>query len=379
MAARARPDTANRTAAGRAAALLAWYDRNRRHLPWRAAPGTRADPYRVWLSEVMLQQTTVAAVLPRWEDFLRRFPDVAALAAAPWEELAGAWAGLGYYARARNLHEAARRIAAGGFPADEAGWRALPGIGAYTAAAIAAIALGQPAVAVDGNVGRVMARLHAITMPLPVARPALARAAAGLLGEAAALARPGDAVQALFDLGASVCTPRRPACARCPLAESCAGRAAGIAASLPAKAAPRQRPWLSGAAFWVEDASGQVWLRRRPPHGLLGGMLELPGSAWRADLAPAAALKSAPVAAAWRALGEVTHHFTHFALRLSVLAARVAVLAPPPGSGFLLARDEVVRAGLPSVMAKAARLALADADADAARRPGPGRGQSGRP
>jgi len=350
---RARPDVTDR-----AERLLAWFDRNRRDLPWRAGPGERADPYRVWLSEIMLQQTTVAAVAPRWEVFLQRFPDVSALAAAAWEEVAAAWAGLGYYARARNLHAAAKQLAANGFPADEAGWRALPGVGAYTAAAIAAIALGQPAVAVDGNVERVMARLHAIGAPLPAARRALGEAAAQLLAQTEARARPGDAVQALFDLGATICTPRRPACALCPLAGDCAARAAGSQESLPAKPPRKARPALSGAVFWAEDFSGRVWLRRRPPHGLLGGMLELPGTAWLTEMTVAEALGFAPVPAAWRVAGEVRHVFTHFSLRLSVLAARLPVLAPPPGAGFLVARDQVIASGLPSVMAKAARLAL---------------------
>jgi A/G-specific adenine glycosylase len=338
--------------------LLAWFDRHRRDLPWRAAAGVRPDPYLVWLSEIMLQQTTVAAVTPRWAKFLDRFPDVAALAAAPWEDVAAAWAGLGYYARARNLHAAARRIAADGFPSDEAGWRQLPGVGAYTAAAIAAIALQRPAVPVDGNVERVMARLHAIGAPLPAARRALAEAAGVLLAEPEARARPGDAVQALFDLGATICTPRRPACVLCPLAEGCAARAAGIQATLPAKAAKKVRPGLSGAVFWAEESSGRVWLRRRPQHGLLGGMLELPGTDWLTDMTVAEALGFAPVAAPWRVLGEVRHVFTHFSLRLSVLAARLPALAPPPGAGFLIAREEVLGAGLPSVMAKAARLVL---------------------
>lgn len=359
MEARARPETF-----GRASALLAWFDRHRRTLPWRAGPGVRPDPYRVWLSEIMLQQTTVATITARWQPFLHRFPSVAALAAARWEEVAAAWAGLGYYARARNLHRAAQVLAAGGFPADEAGWRALPGIGAYTAAAIAAIALGLPAAPVDGNVRRIMARLDAIALPLPAAGRALEAAAAVLLADPAARARPGDAVQALFDLGAAICTPRRPACADCPLADGCAARARGIAEALPARVPRRERPAHHGAVFWAEDFAGRVWLRRRPPHGLLGGMLELPASDWRAAMTPAAALDFAPVSARWRLLGEVRHAFTHFTLRLSVLAARLPTLAPPPGAGFLLAREQVLAAGLPSVMVKAARLVLAHQPSD---------------
>ncbi|MCU0946272.1 MAG: A/G-specific adenine glycosylase [Acetobacteraceae bacterium] len=340
-----------------ASRLLAWYDRHRRELPWRARPGEKPDPYAVWLSEIMLQQTTVAAVGPRYRDFLARFPDVAALAAAPWEEVAQAWAGLGYYARARNLHAAAQAVAArGAFPEDEAGLRALPGIGAYTAAAVAAIAFGRPAVPVDGNVERVMARLFAVTVPLPSAKPLLT-AHARRVGEAAeARARPGDFAQGLFDLGATICTPRRPACALCPLRQGCAAQREGIAEGLPAKAPRRAQPQRHGAVFWLEDEAGRVLLRRRPPEGLLGGMLGLPGTPWRdAPWDEAEALAHAPAEAAWRPLGLVRHVFTHFALDLSVLAARIDVL---PGEG--VARAAVLEAGLPAVMAKAAKLALAD-------------------
>lgn len=352
------PSRARLTITSRSGRLLAWFDRNRRDLPWRARPGEPPDPYRVWLSEIMLQQTTVATVARRWDRFVGRFPDIGTLAAAPWEDVAAAWAGLGYYARARNLHAAARQIAAAGFPPDERGWRALPGVGAYTAAAIAAIARGQPSVAVDGNVLRVMARLEAVAAPLPASRRTLAKAAATLMADEAARARPGDAVQALFDLGAGICTPRRPACARCPLAGDCAAHAGGQQDRLPVRAPRRERPALAGAVFWVEDFSGRVWLRRRPPQGLLGGMLELPGSEWRAGMTLAEAAGFAPVPAAWRVLGEVRHVFTHFSLLLAVLAARVEVLAPPPGAGTLVPREAVLAAGLPSVMAKAARLAL---------------------
>ena len=336
--------------------LLAWYDRNRRILPWRAGPGDRADPYVVWLSEVMLQQTTVAAVAPRFAAFLRRFPDVGALAEASWEEVARAWAGLGYYARARNLHAAAKAVAArGGFPEDEASLRALPGVGAYTAAAVAAIAFGRPAVPVDGNVERVMARLFAVRESLPGAKPALAAHARAFCAAGAARARPGDFAQALFDLGATLCTPRRPGCALCPLRGGCKAHAQGIAEALPARAPRTTRPRRHGTAFWLEDWRGHVLLRRRPPEGLLGGMAELPGTPWRAEpwgLEEACA--HAPAAAAWRSAGVVRHVFTHFSLALSVLVARVESL---PAQG--VPRAEVLESGLPSVMAKAARLALA--------------------
>ena len=339
-----------------AEALLAWYDRHRRRLPWRAAPGEAADPYRVWLSEIMLQQTTVAAVLPYYESFLIRFPTVAALAAADEGAVMAAWAGLGYYARARNLHACARAVAAsGGFPRDLAGLRALPGIGPYTAAAVAAIAFGVPAVPVDGNVERVAARVFAIIDPLPSAKPAIAAAAALLGAQPAASARPSDFAQALFDLGATVCTPAAPACAVCPWFAGCAARRLGIAAGLPRKAARADRPLRHGVAFWLTDSAGRVLLRRRPPRGLLGGMTELPGTPWRA--APWGAgdwHDHAPVTAAWRALGEVRHGFTHFELRIAVLAAAVPTIA---ADGFLRDAGALEDEALPSVMRKCAALA----------------------
>ncbi|WP_019013470.1 A/G-specific adenine glycosylase [Elioraea tepidiphila] len=340
-----------------AALLLAWYDRHRRDLPWRARPGEPADPYAVWLSEVMLQQTTVAAVGPRFARFLARFPTVEALAAAPWEAVAQEWAGLGYYARARNLHAAAKAVAArGGFPQDEAGLAELPGVGAYTAAAVAAIAFGRPAVPVDGNVERVMARVFAVEAPLPGAKGRVATLAREVGAQAAARARPGDFAQALFDLGATLCTPRRPACALCPWRGMCAGAAAGLAESLPRKAPKPERPQRHGVAFWLEDAAGRVLLQRRPARGLLGGMLELPGTPWREEAwSEAEAAGHAPAPAAWVPAGKVRHVFTHFALDLVVWAGRVAAL---PAGGETVARGEVLTAGLPGVMAKAARAAL---------------------
>jgi A/G-specific adenine glycosylase len=340
-----------------AASLLAWYDRHRRELPWRARPGEPPDPYAVWLSEVMLQQTTVAAVGPRFARFLARFPTVGALAAAPWEEVAQEWAGLGYYARARNLHAAAQAVAArGGFPRDEAGLAGLPGVGTYTAAAVAAIAFGRPAVPVDGNVERVMARVFAVEASLPGAKGRLAALAREVGAQAVARARPGDFAQALFDLGATVCTPRRPACALCPWRGTCAGLASGLAEALPRKAAKAERPQRFGVAFWLEDEAGRVLLRRRPARGLLGGMLELPGTPWRgAAWGEAEAEGHAPARAVWVPAGEVRHVFTHFALALRVVAGRVAVL---PAGGEVVRRGEVLSAGLPGVMAKAARVGL---------------------
>ncbi len=340
-----------------AADLLAWYDRHRRRLPWRAEPGEAADPYRVWLSEIMLQQTTVVAVLPYYENFLTRFPTVRALADAPESDVMAAWAGLGYYARARNLHACAKAVAAaGGFPRDIDGLRALPGIGPYTAAAVAAIAFGVPAIPVDGNVERVAARIKCITEPLPGAKPAIAAAAARLGGQAAARARPSDFAQALFDLGATICTPTSPACALCPWFSPCAARRAGIAAELPRKAPKKQRPLRHGVAFWLTDAAGRVLLRRRPPRGLLGGMTELPGTEWRAHpWEPAAWPAHAPMQAAWRARGEVRHGFTHFELRIALLAAEVPEIS---AEGYLRPIADLHAEALPSVMRKCVALAV---------------------
>ena len=300
-------------------------------MPWRALPGERPDPYRVWLSEIMLQQTTVAAVVPYFERFLARFPDVAALAAASEEAVMQAWAGLGYYARARNLHACAKIVAAsGGFPGDVEGLRVLPGIGAYTAAAIAGIAFAVPVIPVDGNVERVAARLFAIERALPASRGEIAAAARRLGDDAAARQRPADFAQALFDLGATLCTPRAPSCAICPWMRSCAGRAAGIAADLPQKAAKRTRPVRYGAHFWLRDSAGGVLLRRRPPSGLLGGMLELPGTAWRpAPWSEAEAQAEAPQAAEWRLAGQARHGFTHFELLIDVYQATVPAISVP--------------------------------------------------
>ena len=338
------------------AALLAWYDSGRRDLPWRAPPGERADPYRVWLSEVMLQQTTVAAVAPYYARFLARWPTVAALAAAPVEDVLAEWAGLGYYARARNLHRCAGEVAARGgrFPDTEAELAALPGIGPYTAAAIAAIAFDRPATPVDGNVERVVARLRGVEEPLPGARPLLRRLAA----EATPARRAGDYAQASMDLGATVCTPRRPKCPLCPWRGDCAARASGIAAELPRRAPRPERPTRRGTAFRCVNARGEVLLRRRPARGLLGGTMEIPSSAWVEGPAPdpARAADSAPLAAEWRALpGAVRHGFTHFRLELTVLEARLADSPPAPPGAVWHPLSELGRAGLSSAMMKAVR------------------------
>ena len=338
--------------------LLTWYDRHRRSLPWRAEPGQVADPYHVWLSEIMLQQTTVTATRPYYERFLTRFPDVATLAAAPLEAVLAAWAGLGYYARARNLHACAQAVvAAGGFPRDLAGLRALPGIGDYTAAAIGAIAFDLPTVAVDGNVERVVARLFAVTEELPAAKPRLRALAAQLGDQPVARARPSDFLQALFDLGATVCTPATPTCALCPWMVNCGGSRAGIARDLPRRAEKRARPLRHGVHFWLTDADGNVLLRRRPPEGLLGGMTELPGTEWRgAPWTLDEALALAPMEAEWRAAGEVRHGFTHFELTIHLYAARVPRIV---ADGYQRPATTLAGEALPSVMRKCVRMATA--------------------
>jgi A/G-specific adenine glycosylase len=340
-----------------ASALLAWYDRHRRRLPWRALPGELADPYRVWLSEIMLQQTTVAAVIPYFEKFITRFPTVQALAAAEEEAVLAAWAGLGYYARARNLHACARAVAeAGSFPDTLDGLRALPGIGPYTAAAVGAIAFGIPVVPVDGNVERVASRLFAIQAPLPGAKPAIQSAAARLGEQSAARARPSDFAQALFDLGATLCAPTNPACALCPWRDPCEGRRLGVAAGLPRKAPKKLRPRRFGVHFWLTDKQGQVLLRRRPPSGLLGGMTELPGTLWRDEpWGAGAALKLAPAQADWQPAGQVRHVFTHFELAIDLFAASLETI--DVNGGFLCAVADLDNAALPSVMMKCARMA----------------------
>ncbi len=340
-----------------AAALLRWYDRHRRRMPWRALPGERADPYRVWLSEIMLQQTTVAAVIPYYERFVRRFSTVEALAAAEDDSVMQAWAGLGYYARARNLLACARRVVAeGGFPNNLMGLRALPGIGEYTAAAIASIAFGRAVVPVDGNVERVASRVFAITDPLPGARRMVAGAAARLGQDTDAEVRPADFTQALFDLGATICTPRAPACAICPWMDGCRARALGIAETLPRKAPKAARPLRYGAQFWLVDTAGHVLLRRRPPNGLLGGMLELPGAPWQAEPWPVAeALTHAPQPGEWRLAGKATHGFTHFTLMMDVYAATVERIT---ADGLLRDVGALANEALPTVMRRCVRVAM---------------------
>jgi A/G-specific adenine glycosylase len=316
-------------------ALLLWYAVDKRRLPWRAEGGERPDPYRVWLSEVMLQQTTVAAVIPYFGKFTRRWPHVEALAAAADEEVMSAWAGLGYYARARNLLACARAVATehgGVFPGTEDALRKLPGIGRYTAAAIAAIAFGRRAIVVDGNVERIVSRLFAVEEALPGARDTL-YALAGTLTPAAGA---GDFAQAMMDLGASICTPRVPDCGRCPLASACAARRRGDPGRFPVRAAKPPKPRRQDVAYWLEH-EGDVLLVRRPPKGLLGGMLALPTG-------------EAPAEAEWRDAGSVDHVFTHFSLDIRLLCASAGERL----QGIWWPVERIHEAGLPTLFGKLA-------------------------
>ncbi len=343
------------------ALLLSWYDRHRRVLPWRSPPGERADPYHVWLSEIMLQQTTVVTVGPYFRAFLEKWPTVADLAAAELDDVLTAWAGLGYYARARNLHKCARVVAhdlGGTFPDTEDGLLTLPGIGAYTAAAVAAIAFDRPASAMDGNVERVTARLHAVTDPLPASKPVLRDLAAELVPGN----RPGDYAQAIMDLGATVCTPRKPKCLTCPWSEPCRARSLGIAEDLPAKSPKKAKPTRRGVAFWCVDPAGAILVRRRPERGLLGGMMEIPSTDWLEDgRTPSNSdiARHLPANGAWRILdGTVRHTFTHFHLELVVHAARLDKLAAKSVEGIWHPLDKLDEIALPTVMAKVVKHAL---------------------
>jgi A/G-specific adenine glycosylase len=348
-------------AAPEPADLLAWYDRHRRSLPWRVQRGERADPYAVWLSEIMLQQTTVKTVGPYYARFLARWPTVAALAETKLDDVLRAWAGLGYYARARNLHACARAVVerlGGVFPNSIEALRALPGIGDYTAAAVAAIAFDAPAVPVDGNVERVVSRLFAVEEMLPAAKPMIKRLAMSLLPAR----RAGDFAQALMDLGATICSPKRPACALCPWSGVCAARALGRQEEFPHKAPKREGKLRRGAGFVALRADGRVLLRQRPEKGLLGAMTEVPGSDWAHDFDVASALDAAPRFGGktkWRKLpGVVTHVFTHFPLELTVFVAQVPrATAAPTGSRWGKLAD-IPGEALPNVMRKVLAHAL---------------------
>lgn len=343
------------TVSGVSRSMLAWYDKNARELPWRIGPkarkaGSCPDPYAVWLSEIMLQQTTVATVAPRYAEFLKRWPTVEAMAAAPLDDILGQWAGLGYYARARNLHKCAVEIARrGGFPDTEEGLKELPGIGDYTAAAITAIAFDKCAVVVDGNIERVVSRLFAIETPLPAAKPEMKQRA----NEIWPAKRSGDFAQSLMDLGAGICRPKAPTCLLCPISSACEALKQGRAEAFPKKAAKKAKPNRVGGAFAMTNAKGEILFERRPEKGLLGGMLGLPGTPWSAA-ASNDQFTHAPAKSKWTKHGAITHTFTHFHLTLDVYVG----VAP---KGFRRARDQVwvdpSKVRLPTVMKKAMGLA----------------------
>jgi A/G-specific adenine glycosylase len=334
--------------------LLAWYDRHARVLPWRARNGERADPYEVWLSEIMLQQTTVKTVGPYYTKFLARWPTVTALAAASLDDVLRAWAGLGYYARARNLHACAKTVVTrheGVFPDDLIELRALPGIGEYTAAAIAAIAFNSAAVPVDGNVERVVSRLFAVKQELPAAKTTIKRLAASLLPPQ----RSGDFAQALMDLGASLCSPKKPSCPSCPWSRVCLAHARGNQERFPHKTPKRENKLRRGAAFIALRSDGYVLLRKRPDSGLLASMMEVPGSHWSHDFDDKDALQLAPrvTNAKWHRLpGVVRHVFTHFPLELSVYVAKVRPTARSPKTARWVRVEDLTNEALPNVMRK---------------------------
>ncbi len=339
-----------RDAPPQSADLLAWYDKNARSLPWRIPPGaaTRPDPYRIWLSEVMLQQTTVAAVRAYFARFIARWPTVSDLARAPDAEVMAEWAGLGYYARARNLLACARAVLLshnGQFPQTREALLTLPGIGPYTASAIAAIAFDAPECVVDGNVERVMARIFAVETPLPAAKPELTARARSLTPTR----RPGDYAQAVMDLGATICTPRNPACALCPWMPACAARRAGIQGSLPRKTAKPEKPTRSGTVWIARTPTGAYLVERREARGLLGGMLAFPSTGWDGSTQPP------PLAANWQTAGEVRHTFTHFHL---ILKVETATSPANPNRGFYLEAPALLPTDLPTLMRKAYDLAF---------------------
>lgn len=339
-------------------ALLTWYDAHRRELPWRARPGEKSDPYQVWLSEIMLQQTTVAAVAPYYRAFLKRWPNVRALANASLDDVLGAWAGLGYYSRARNLHRAAQIVASnhkGALPHASAELRKLPGIGAYTSAAIAAIAFNEQIAALDANGERVIARQFAIREPLPKSRPHLRKLAQQIVP----FDRPGDFTQAMMDLGSAICTPKKPDCRHCPMKAHCRGFALGIAEKLPRKTAKQMRPLKRGAAFVAIDGRGSIYLEKRPENGLLGAMLQPPLGTWEKSFPKhETVLKQAPFTGSWQKQpGIVRHGFTHFELEMEVYVA--AFQRRPNGEGKWYAPEELPNIALPTVMRKVISHALA--------------------
>jgi A/G-specific adenine glycosylase len=342
--------------------LLVWYDRHRRRLPWRALPGQHSDPYRVWLSEVMLQQTTVKAVGPYFEKFVARWPDVTTLGRAPLDDVMRMWAGLGYYSRARNLHACAVAVLdqhGGRFPATEQGLRALPGIGPYTAAAIAAIAFDVPVMPVDGNIERVVSRLFAVEELLPAAKPRIQELAQRMLGRA----RSGDTAQALMDLGATICTPKKPACVLCPLSEPCLARGRGDQESFPRKP-PKKTGELRRGAAYVVIRGNEILLQTRPEKGLLGGMTEVPTSQWLADWKDEHARYQAPrvegLPRLRRKVGTVKHVFTHFPLELVVYVAKVPPRTQPPYGARWIKIAKLQYEALPNLMRKVIAHGLGD-------------------
>jgi A/G-specific adenine glycosylase len=354
-----------------AAELLGWYDRHARRLPWRIGPkerrlGVRPDPYRVWLSEIMLQQTTVKAVAPYFQRFVARWPDVTQLAAAEENDVMAAWAGLGYYLRARNLIACAREVAArpgAHFPGTAEELARLPGIGTYTSAAIASIAFDEPVAVMDGNVDRVIARLFGIDTPLSAAKTLIREKLQPLVPQE----RAGEFAEALMDLGATICTPKKPACSLCPWSEPCVARREGRQLQLPVKAEKKPRPTRYGTAYVARRADGAILLRRRPPRGLLGGMSEVPGTEWREMSAP---VGMPPIAARWQqAYAPVEHVFTHFALLLSIEHAEVAAEIPAPADHWWAAAVTLSEEALPSVMKKAIEAAYPGATKPTSRVP----------
>jgi len=338
--------------------LLSWWDIHRRALPWRAAPNQRPDPYVVWLSEILLQQTTVAAATPYFHRFLARWPAVEDLAAAPEEEVMQAFAGLGYYSRARNLMSCAREIARrGAFPSEETELRKLPGVGPYTSAAIAAIAFDQPASPIDGNIARIVARLCALPDPIDRSRTTIARETGALTPDK----RAGDFAQAMMDLGAMVCRPRQPNCRSCPLRSDCAAFASGEPEAFPKRTANPRRPLRKGVAFFTRAQDGRILMRTRPASGLLAGTVELPGGQWSVNFDMAEARRHAPLEAAWRRIpGFVEQSFTHFDLRLALYAARTHAGQPAPCGCYWVEESRIPALALSSLMTKAVRHAMRD-------------------
>jgi len=344
--------------------LLLWYDRHHRILPWRVSPaeqasGIKPDPYRIWLSEVMLQQTTVEAVKSYFTKFVERWPTVQAMAQASEDDILRAWAGLGYYSRARNLKKCADAVAEqheGKFPSNAVGLKELPGIGDYTSAAIAAIAFGEAAAVVDGNVERVISRLYTIDTPLPAAKTEIR----ARMGQLTPIDRPGDFAQAMMDLGATICTPRRPACAICPLNDGCMALKSRDPEEFPVKAPKAEKPVRTGAAFIAIAGDGSILLRKRKGEGLLAGMTEVPGSYWTARIDGDATVTAAPFQSQWIASGSITHVFTHFELRLSVYHS-VNVSKASAKDGWWSQPDELPDEALPTVMKKAITAAIPDA------------------